>query len=93
MGRERFDEQDTLLTLQEAAEFLRVSKATMHRLLASGQLTGHKVGRAWRFYKKDLHAFVKASSEQVPDSQPPKTRFQGTLQCLQANPAKGFAKP
>ncbi len=77
MQRERFNEQDVLLTFQEAAEMLRVSRATMYRWLNSGQLVGHKVGRSWRFYKRDLHAFVSAqdrsgarnipiSSEQVP---------------------------
>ena len=82
MGRERFDEQDTLLTFQEAAEFLRVSKATMYRWLASGQLVGYKVGRSWRFYRRDLHAFVSAQGssgagsvsaprEHVPASQDP----------------------
>ena len=60
MQLERFGERDVLLTFQEAAELLRVSRATMYRLLASGQLTGHKVGRAWRFYKTDIHAFVSA---------------------------------
>ncbi len=58
MALERFNEQDVLLTFQEAAELLRVSRATMYRWLASGQLVGHKVGRTWRFYKRDLHAFV-----------------------------------
>ncbi len=58
MDIERFGEHDVLLTFQEAAELLRVSRATMYRLLDSGQLVGHKVGRAWRFYKTDLHQFV-----------------------------------
>jgi excisionase family DNA binding protein len=60
MQRERFNEQDVLLTFQEAAEFLRVSRATLYRLLDSGQLVRHKVGGAWPFYKTDLHAFVSA---------------------------------
>ena len=58
MGHKRFTEQDVLLTLPEAAEFLRVSRATMNRWLASGHLVGYQVGRGWRFYKSDLHAFV-----------------------------------
>ncbi len=82
MSLERFNEQDVLLTFQEAAEFLRVSRATTYRWLDSGQLVGYKVGRSWRFYKKDLHAFVAgldrsrarnvlAPSEQWPTSQHP----------------------
>jgi excisionase family DNA binding protein len=60
LGQERFNEQDILLTTQEATEFLRVSRPTIGRWLASGRLVGHKVGRGWRFYKRDLHAFVSA---------------------------------
>lgn len=61
---ERIGDQDILLTFQEAAELLRVSRATMYRILASGDLIGHKVGRSWRFYKADLHQFVLAHREQ-----------------------------
>lgn len=62
MEIERFGDRDILLTFQEAAHILRVSRATLYRLLGSGQLVGHKVGRSWRFYKTDLHAFVAAQS-------------------------------
>lgn len=62
MEIERFGDRDILLTFQEAAQILRVSRATLYRLLGSGQLVGHKVGRNWRFYKADIHAFVAAHS-------------------------------
>ena len=68
MQRERFNEQDVLLTFQEAAELLRVSRATMYRWLNSGQLVGHKVGKHWRFYKRDLHAFVSAQDRNIAPS-------------------------
>jgi excisionase family DNA binding protein len=67
MEIERFGDRDILLTFQEAAHILRVSRATLYRLLGSGQLVGHKVGRGWRFYKTDIHAFVAAQS--VPRTQ------------------------
>jgi excisionase family DNA binding protein len=67
MEIERLSERDILLTFNEAAELLRVSRATMYRLLGSGKLVGHKVGRGWRFYKSDLHGFV--SSQQSTSAQ------------------------
>jgi len=66
---ERLTEQDVLLTFKEAEGFLRVSRATLYRLLWSGRLTGHKVGKGWRFYKADLRTFVDnatPSFEQKP---------------------------
>ena len=48
-----------LLTMKEAQEFLRVSRSTLYRLMWSGQLTGHKVGYCWKFYREDLRKCVK----------------------------------
>ncbi len=53
---------DALLTFREAMGYLRVSRSTLYRLLWSGQLTGHKVGRTWRFYQEDLRAYVQGPS-------------------------------
>lgn len=49
---------DQLLTFKEAMDYLRVSRSTLYRLMWSGQLTGHKVGSTWRFYREDLQACV-----------------------------------
>ena len=51
-------EEDILLTFKEAMGYLRVSRSTLYRLMWSGQLTGHKVGSTWRFYRDDLRACV-----------------------------------
>ncbi len=69
MEMERFGDRDVLLTFQEAAQLLRVSRATLYRLLESGRLVGHKVGRGWRFYKTDIHSFV-ASQTKAQGEQP-----------------------
>jgi len=51
-------QNDALLTFKEAMGYLRVSRSTLYRLMWSGQLTGHKVGSTWRFYREDLRACV-----------------------------------
>jgi excisionase family DNA binding protein len=51
-------QDDVLLTFKEAMNYLRVSRSTLYRLMWSGQLTGHKVGSTWRFYRDDLRACV-----------------------------------
>ncbi len=50
-----------LLTLNEAADQLKVSRATLLRWLQSGKLIGAKMGRDWRIDPADLAAFVEAS--------------------------------
>ncbi len=52
-------QDETLLTFKEAMTYLRVSRSTLYRLMWSGQLTGHKVGSTWRFYREDLRTCVE----------------------------------
>jgi excisionase family DNA binding protein len=53
----------TLMTLSDAAEYLRVSERTILRLIAAGELVAHKVGRQWRLSKVDLQAFLNRSRQ------------------------------
>lgn len=63
---ERLTEEDVLLTFREAEDFLRVSRATIYRLLRAGKLVGHKVGSGWRFYKADLRRLVDGDIPHLP---------------------------
>ena len=38
-----------LLTVNELADYLRVHRSTIYRLLKKGQLPGFKIGSDWRF--------------------------------------------
>lgn len=59
-------QDDTLLTFKEAMSYLRVSRSTLYRLMWSNQLTGHKVGSTWRFYREDLRACVGREISMAP---------------------------
>ncbi len=62
---------DELLTLTQAAQFLDVSNSTVYRFLDQGKLRAFKVGRQWRFRRRDLDAYLRRSpasySEAPPD--------------------------
>jgi len=49
-----------VLTADEAADYLRVSRKTLYRLVSAGKIPGQKVGRSWRFRRADLVAFLGA---------------------------------
>jgi excisionase family DNA binding protein len=51
--------QPDLLTLEEAAAYLRVHSMTMYRLLRSSRLPGVKVGNRWRIRRVDLETYVR----------------------------------
>jgi type IV pilus assembly protein PilB len=49
-----------VLDLASAANLLKVSKPTFYRWLAQDKIKGFKAGGQWRFYKRDLEAFLRA---------------------------------
>jgi len=48
----------TLLTIRETMEKLSVSRSTLHRLAASGELPCCHIGRAVRFHKDVIDSFL-----------------------------------
>lgn len=47
-------EAKEVLTTAEAAELLQISTKTLLRLAREGELPGHKLGRSWRFPRRQL---------------------------------------
>ena len=47
-----------IVTVKEAADFLRLKEATVCRLAAEGKLPGVKVGKSWRFDMEALERCV-----------------------------------
>jgi len=50
-----------VLTLREAAEFVRVSEKTLRELARDGRAPGQKVGREWRFLRSALETWLAGS--------------------------------
>jgi excisionase family DNA binding protein len=48
------DEQPSILTLENIADYLRVHPSTIYRMLKKRQLPAFKVGRDWRFYRESI---------------------------------------
>ena len=54
-GRE-FD--DSLLTVGEVAQLMRVSNMTVYRLIKSGQLAAIRVGKNYRIRRRDVERYL-----------------------------------
>ncbi|MFW6163546.1 MAG: helix-turn-helix domain-containing protein [Planctomycetota bacterium] len=52
------ESEPDVLTLQEAAEFVRVSEKTLRGLAREGRAPGQKVGREWRFLRSALESWL-----------------------------------
>ena len=51
-----------LMTVQEAADYLRVTEKTVYRLLKRGHIPATKVGRQWRFEKAAIDEWLHRNS-------------------------------
>lgn len=64
-------ESEELLSLEDAADLLCVSKSTLYRMLERHEVKGRKVGRQWRFLKADLQAYLHRGVQAVTLSMVP----------------------
>ncbi|HUT89817.1 MAG TPA: helix-turn-helix domain-containing protein [Thermoguttaceae bacterium] len=48
-----------VLTIDELAEYLKISKSTLYKLVQEGALPGQKIGRRWRFHKDAIDSWLK----------------------------------
>ena len=55
------DETDnSILTLDEVAAFLKAGKKTVYRLAQQGQIPAFKLGGTWRFRRTELDRWIAA---------------------------------
>ena len=54
---------DQLMTIEEVAQYMRVSRFTIYRLVKSRCIPGTKIGRQWRFQKEEIDRWVKDQSQ------------------------------
>jgi excisionase family DNA binding protein len=53
------DSGDIIFTIQELAEYLKISRSTLYKLAQNGKIPGQKVGRHWRFRKKGIDRWLE----------------------------------
>ena len=56
------EQKPDILNLTEVSDLLRVSNQTTYSMIKDGRLKAYKFGREWRFFRKDIEAFMLDSS-------------------------------
>ena len=51
-----------ILTVHDVAEFLKIPKQTVYRMVRSGDLCAFKAGKHWRVQRGELGAFIARQS-------------------------------
>jgi excisionase family DNA binding protein len=51
--------ENSVLTTQEACDYLRISRPTYLKYLYGGKIKGTKAGKGWKVLKSELNRFLK----------------------------------
>ena len=64
---------ETFLTTEEVLEYLQVNLRTVYRLIKAGKIPAVRVGRQWRFRKRDIDAWLDSQRPRGGSRQAPAT--------------------
>lgn len=58
--------QENLLTTEQLAEYLRVDKFTIYRLVTRRKIPAFKIGKQWRFKRDMIEAWLRKQMNTSP---------------------------
>lgn len=61
---------ESFLTTEEVLEYLQVNLRTVYRLIKAGKIPAVRVGRQWRFRKRDIDAWLESQRPRGLRTQP-----------------------
>ena len=61
---------ESFLTTEEVLEYLQVNLRTVYRLIKAGKIPAVRVGRQWRFRKRDIDAWLESQRPRTVRPQP-----------------------
>jgi excisionase family DNA binding protein len=64
--------EEIFLTTEEVLEYLNIKLRTVYRLIKAGKIPAVRVGRQWRFRKRDLDAWVEIQRTRAGRAGPPR---------------------
>ncbi len=57
---------ERLLTIDEVAAYMQVSRFTVYRLAKEHSIPASKIGRQWRFQKEEIEQWMREQSRKEP---------------------------
>jgi len=56
---------DEVIDMEQAIALLKTTRPTFYRWLRAGKFRGMKMGRQWRFYRRDIEAFLQGEGPRI----------------------------
>ena len=66
--------EESFLTTEEVLDYLQVNLRTVYRLIKAGKIPAVRVGRQWRFRKRDIDAWLESQRPRAMRPSPTSTR-------------------
>ncbi len=63
------DDQASIFTMDELAQYLKVGKTTLYRLAQEGKIPGQKVGKHWRFSRDAIDRWLEETKNKSESSE------------------------
>jgi excisionase family DNA binding protein len=57
-----------VMSIDELAEYLKISRSTLYKLAQEGGLPGQKIGRRWRFHKGAIDDWLRQHPEHLEEN-------------------------
>lgn len=57
------DERDSVFTVHELADYLRMKPLTIYKHASSGKLPGFKIGSHWRFKRETIDRWISSQEK------------------------------
>lgn len=62
---------DEVMSIDDLAQYLKISRSTLYILAREGRLPGQKVGKRWRFHKGAIDEWLKQHPTRSTSGQRP----------------------
>ena len=48
------------MTVRELTEYLKLDRMTIYKMLKEGKIPASRIGKQWRFFRKDIDAWIRS---------------------------------
>ena len=59
--------EDKWIGLEEAAEYMDVTKDTVRNWIKKTDIPAHKIGKLWKFKKSEIDEWIKSGKRALPN--------------------------
>ncbi len=64
MTKEKKNES-IIMTVDEVAEYLKLSKITVYKLTQKGEIPGFRIGSSWRYNREKIDEIARVGTRQI----------------------------